>query len=394
MELILLLIYSFFVWLIFFKFKILPWNIVSQVIVFTLPVLGMIATILLLNLVAPSTNDVRAINYVIPIVPRVNGQVTEVPIEPNKPIKKGDVLFKLDPKPFELDVKAAEATLESLRIALVTAEASQRGLQNQVESATARKAAVKAQLDLANKRVQQYTSLAQSGAGRGADLDQALAEAARLESEWLAAEANEAQIRQKLSALTANGEIDEVATAKARIAKAEADLEAARYQLEGTTHLAPADGRVVNLALRAGVRAVQMPMAPVMSFIEDNDQWIVAMFHQNELLNVEPGNEAEIYLKSHPGRIIKCKVDSILWATAQGQMPISGNLPNTATAPAPEQRIAVRLLVEPRDRDLFLAAGARGAGAIFSEHGKILHVIRKVMLRVSTKTNWLVLKLH
>jgi len=394
MELILILIYAFFAWLIFFKFRLLPWNIVSQVIVFTLPVLAMIAQILILNLVAPSTSDVRAINYVIPIVPRVSGQVTEVPIQPNDPIRKGDVLFKLDPTPFELDVRAAEATLESLQVALVTAEASQRGLQDQLKSAAARKAAVQAQLDLANKRVDQYTALAQSGAGRGADLDQALADAARLESEFLAAEANESQIQQKLQALTANGEIDEVAAAKARIAKAQADLDAARFDLEGTVHLAPADGRVVNLALRPGVRAVPMPMAPVMSFIEDNDQWIVALFHQNELLNVEPGNEAEIYLKSHPGRIIKCKVESILWATAQGQMPISGNLPNTATAPAPEQRIAVRLLVQPRDRDLFLAPGARGSGAIFTEHGKILHVIRKVMLRTSTKMDWLVLKLH
>jgi multidrug resistance efflux pump len=394
MELILLLIYSFFVWLIFFKFKLLPWNIVSQVIVFTLPVLALIAIILTLNLVAPSTNDVRAINHVIPIVPRVSGQVTEVPIQPNQPVKKGDVLFRIDPTPFELDLKAAEATLESLKVGLITAEAGQRGLEDQLRNATAKKAAVTAQLELARKRADQFTQLAQAGASRGADLDQALSEVARLESEFLAAEASESQVRQKLSARDANGEIDEVAAAKARIAKAESDVQSARYDLEGTTHLAPADGRVVNLALRPGARAVQMPMSPVMSFVEDSDQWVVALFRQNELLNVQPGDEAEIYLRTHPGRIIKCTVDSILWATAQGQLPISGNLPNTAPAPTPEQRIAVRLLVQERDRDLFLAAGARGSGAIFTQHGAILHVIRKVMLRVSTKLDWLVLKLH
>jgi hypothetical protein len=87
-------------------------------------------------------------------------------------------------------------------------------------------------------------------------------------------------------------------------------------------------------------------------------------------------------------------VDSILWATAQGQMPISGNLPNTAPIPMPAQRIAVRLLVEPRDRDLFLAAGARGGGAIYTEKGKIIHVVRKVFVRVSTKIDWFVFKLH
>lgn len=330
----------------------------------------------------------------IPIVPRVTGQVIEVAIQPNEAIKKGDVLFRIDPLPFELNVKAAEANLTTLKIALITAEASQRGLEDQLRNATAKKSAVTAQLELARKRAAQFTELAQSGAGRGSDLDQALAEVARLESEFLAAEATESQVRQKLSARDASGEIDEVAAAKARIAKAESDLESARYDLAGTIHLAPADGRVVNLALRPGARAAQLPMAPVMSFVEDSDQWVVALFRQNELLNVKPGDEAEIYLRTHPGRIIKCTVDSILWATAQGQLPISGNLPNTASAPPPEQRIAVRLLVQERDRDLFLAAGARGSGAIFTQHGAVFHVIRKVMLRVSTKLDWLVIKLH
>ena len=93
MELILLGIYSFFVWLIFFKKKWLPWNITSQVIVVTIPVIMLAIIILFMNIVAPSSSDVRAMNYVIPIVPRVTGQVTDVPIEPNRPIKKGDVLL-------------------------------------------------------------------------------------------------------------------------------------------------------------------------------------------------------------------------------------------------------------------------------------------------------------
>jgi hypothetical protein len=75
-------------------------------------------------------------------------------------------------------------------------------------------------------------------------------------------------------------------------------------------------------------------------------------------------------------------------------MPISGNLPNTLPITAPEQRIAVRLLVDPRDRELFLAAGARGGGAIYTEHGKIFHIIRKVFVRVSTKFDWFIFKLH
>ena len=111
MELILLIIYSIIVWFIFFKKKWLPWNITSQVIVVTIPIICLATIILFMNIVAPSSGDVRAMNYVIPISPRVTGEVTEVPIEPNRPIKKGDVLFKVDPVPFEAAAKAAEATL-------------------------------------------------------------------------------------------------------------------------------------------------------------------------------------------------------------------------------------------------------------------------------------------
>jgi multidrug resistance efflux pump len=361
MELILLGIYSFFVWLIFFKKKWLPWNITSQVIVVTIPVILLAIIILFMNIVAPSASEVRAQNYVIPIVPRVTGQVTEVPIEPNRPIKKGDVLFKIDPVPFEAAVKAAESTL--------------RGLGDQLNNAAAKKAALSPRIDLAKKRVEQFTALASTGAGKRADLEQAQSDLGNLEGEFLAADATESQ-------------------ARAQIAKAEADLLSAKYDLDGTTHIAPANGRVANLALRPGVRSTQFATRPVMSFIEEDDPWVLAFFRQNELRYVEPGNEAEIFMEMYPGRIIKCKVDSILWATAQGQMPISGDLPNTAPIATPEQRIAVRLLVEGKDKNIFLAAGARGHGAIYTEHVKFLHIIRKVFVRVSAKLDWFVAKLH
>ena len=394
MEIILLIIYSAIVWFIFFKKKWLPWNITSQVIVVTIPIFALTVLVLFMNIVAPSSHDVRAMNYVVPIVPRVSGQVTEVPIEPNRPIKKGDVLFKMDPVPFDAAVKAAESTLTQNKVKLITAEATERRMQDQLKNATAKKEALTPRIDLAKKRVAQFTELATTGAGKRADLEQSQSDLGNLESEFLAADATESQVKQKLDAKTAEGEIDEVAQAKAMIAKSEADVVSAKYDLEGCVHLAPANGRVTNLALQPGVRATQFATMPVMSFIQEDDPWVLAYFYQNELRYVEPGNEAEIFLKTYPDRIIKCKVDSILWATAQGQMPISGNLPNTQPIAAPEQRIAVRLLVDEGDRELFLAAGARGHGAIYTEHGKMIHIIRKVFVRVSSKMDWFVFKLH
>src|SRR5206468_6835226 len=146
MELLLLGIYSFFVWLIFFKFKWLPWNFVSQVIAITLPIIGLTVLILLLNIVAPSSHDVRVVNYVVPINPPVRGLVTEVPIEPNRPIKKGDILFKVDPTPFEIAVKSFDAQLAQARAQLITAESSARNLEEQLKGATGQKAALESKL--------------------------------------------------------------------------------------------------------------------------------------------------------------------------------------------------------------------------------------------------------
>jgi multidrug resistance efflux pump len=394
MEIILLIIYSVFVWFIFFKKKWLPWNITSQVIVVTIPIFALTVIILFMNIVAPSSHDVRSMNYVIPIVPRITGTVTEVPIEPNRPIKKGDVLFKIDPVPFQQAYEAAEAKLNELKVGLITAEAYQRGLDDELKNAQASTQAIVARLDLSKKRVEQFTALASTGAGRRAEQEQSESDVANFASQITAARATESKIKQKIEARTAAGEIDEVAQAKAQIAKAEADLIAAKYDLEGTVHFAPANGRVANLAVRPGVRATQFATMPIMSFIEEDEPWIFAYFYQNELRYVEPGNEAEIFLKTYPGRIIKCKVDSIMWATAQGQLPINGNLPTTLPGETQIARIAVRLVVDEKDKQLFLAAGARGAGAIYTEKGKILHIIRKVFVRVSTKIDWFVPKLH
>ena len=393
MELLLLGIYSFIVWLIFFKYKLLPWNTVSQVIVITLPIIGIAALILLLNIVAPSSADVRVINYVVAVNARVNGLVTEVPVVPNRPVRKGDVLFKLDPTPYELEVNAVEAQLQQLDVALVTANANQRGLGEQLLNARGAKGAIASQLKLARVREGQLQELAATGAGSRFDYEQAQADVANLTAQLDAATASESQVREKLAAKTESGDQDEIADVKAQIARAEAQLKDARWRLEQTVYRAPTNGTVVSLALRPGAMAVPLPLTPAMSFVED-EQWVMAIFKQNEVRRVKPGQEAEIAMKMYPGRVIKCKVDSIMWATAQGQLPIGGASTSVGVAPIPPNSLAVRLLKDRGDTQLFLASGAQGTGAIYTDSGEPIHILRKVIIRVGTKIDWLILKLH
>ena len=393
MELLLLGIYAFFAWLVFFKFKWLPWNFVTQAITITIPIVGITVLILLLNIVAPSSADIRVVNYVVPINPPVRGLVTEVPIEPNRPIKKGDVLFKIDPVPYQIAVQNYEAQLAQLNVQLITAKATSSNYREQLKSATGQKVAVQSKLKLSQLRLQQFEELSQTGAGNKFDFEQAQSDVRDLEGQLASAVAAESQAREKLSAKAPDGEQDEIAKVRAQILAAKANLADAKWQLSQTTYYAPANGTVVALTLRPGAMAVPMPMAPAMNFIED-ENWILAIYQQNEVRKVKPGQEAEVAFKMYPGRIVKCKVDSIMWATAQGQLPIGGMNTAAGVAPIPPYALAVRLLPDGKDKDIFLAAGARGSGAVYSDSGHAIHILRKVIVRVGAKIDWLILKLH
>ncbi|MGH8681123.1 MAG: HlyD family secretion protein, partial [Burkholderiales bacterium] len=155
----------------------------------------------------------------------------------------------------------------------------------------------------------------------------------------------------------------------------------------------PCDCYVINLQLRPGAFVAGIPLNAVMTLVEAEGQ-VVALFNQNELHQVAPGNEAEFALKTLPGRIIKASVDSVIWAQGQGQLPASGTIPLSGFMATPPGRYAVKFDIADRDKALFLAAGAAGEAAIYTEHLAAVHIIRKVILRVGSYLNYLILKLH
>jgi multidrug resistance efflux pump len=407
MEALLLGIYGFFVWLIFIKFKWLPWNTKTQVTVAVIPIVGLTALILTLNVVAPSSADVRVFRFTIPIVSQVRGRVIEVPIEEgNVPVKKGDVLFRIDPTPYQLEVNTLQAQLASaagqereLEEQFKAAEAKIAEAKSAIVQAQARIAEVSARLKLARTRVEQYRELAGTGAGTKFELEQAEASVLELSGQLAAARSAEAQaraaehqaiagreqVRQKLGA-KANGEY-------AQVAQIRAQLERAQWDLDQTTTRSPCDCYVVNLQLRAGGFVAGLPFNPVMTLVETTGS-VVALYSQNELHQVAPGNEAEFTLDTIPGRVIKGKVNSIVWASGAGQLQATGTLPMTGVLAAPPQRFAVKFDIAEKDRALFMAPGAAGHAAIYTERAEAVHILRKVIIRVGALLNYLVLKLH
>jgi hypothetical protein len=83
-----------------------------------------------------------------------------------------------------------------------------------------------------------------------------------------------------------------------------------------------------------------------------------------------------------------------MWATAQGQLPIGTMNTGGGVAPVPPNSLAVRLLPDKDDVDLFMASGAQGMGAVYTDSGVPIQILRKIILRVGTKLDWLILKLH
>jgi multidrug resistance efflux pump len=255
-------------------------------------------------------------------------------------------------------------------------------LTSDLKAAQQKTSSLQSQLKLTNMRVAQYTELVKTGAGDKFDLERAQTDAADLLAQIAAAEASEQKVRERLLARAGDEQ--------AEVAETRAKLDQARWELEKTTVLAPGDGFAINVQIRPGTFAAAMPFRPVMTLVLKQQQ-LYALYTQNELRLVEPGNEAEYTLRSQPGQVLKARVRQVIWAQGQGQLAPSGELP-TATSMTAPGRFAVEL--EPEDSTVFLAAGARGDGAIYTDYGRMIHLVRKVIIRVGAKLDYLVLKLH
>src|SRR5882724_7486772 len=282
-------------------FKIVRFNLFWKLSPFIVMVVVLFGLLIPMNWGAPQGSAIVVRNAVA-IVPSVAGEVTDVPVVANVPLKTGDVLFKIDPVPYEAQVKAIEA-----------------------------------QLKLSDMRLSQMTTLYERDAGRAFDVQQRQSEVDQLKGQ----------------------------------------LEGAQWNLDKTVVKAPADGYVTNLALRKGARVANLPLSPVMAFIDTSDTLIGVEIAQIDARYVEPGQPTEVTFKFMPGQVYSGKVESILQAIAPGQAQTSG----TAVMPKEVQSapFVVRVKLDDEDFARRLPAGGTGTAAIFTEHVKISHIIRRVL---------------
>ena len=384
MEILLLSIYGAICWVIFKIFRI-PLN------KWTLPtaVLGglvmMFFILLLMNYNHPFTKEARIYFHTTPIVPVVRGPVIEVPVQPNKPLKKGDVLFRIDPRPYEY-------ALQQRRAALAEAEQSVKQLKAAAEGAQAKADEESASRDRAKQSFERYQSGNDGARAAGRPLPYAELQVENQRGLYLAAEASvaSAQATASQARLAFEANLDGVNTAVARL---QAEVQQARYDLDQTTFKAPTDGYVTQLFLRPGMMAVPLPLRPVMVFVHAEEQKLVAAFQQNALQRINVGDPAEIAFDAIPGQIFHGKVSLMIDVVSQGQLQPTGELLN------PESRVGSgRALTEIHITDdmsaFHLPGGAVAQVAIYSKHWHELALLRKILLRMKGWQNYIFLEGH
>ncbi|MCX6970773.1 MAG: HlyD family secretion protein [Verrucomicrobia bacterium] len=372
MELLLILIYAAFAIGIFKLFKI-PVNGFS-LLTAALGGAAMIGLLVLaMNYNHPFSSEGRFYFVTTPITPTVGGRVIEVPVVPNTPLKAGDVLFRIEPEKYQNAVKSKEAELAD-------ATQAEKQLKSAAETAKKNSDAAASSRDGAKDLYDRSKPLQEKGVISQSQFKQT-------EERYFAAQsqAQAAQAEAERAALDAAAAIQGVNTDVARI---QAELDSARFDLEQTVVRAPTDGVVVQLFLRPGMYAVPMPMRPVMVFMHKEQAMFAGAFLQNSSQRIIEGSEAEVILPAVPGRFFKAKVATTGAYIPQGQLLPSGTLVD------PEQikgtgRVIVSIQFEEDLSKYQIVPGSSGNVAIYTDHMKHLSILRKVLLRMKSWMNFI-----
>ncbi len=374
MDLLLILTYTAICVAIFkiFRIPLNKWSVPTAV----LGGVVLIGTlILLMNYNHPHTAMGSQMYVTTPLIPSVRGKVIEVPVIPNKLLKEGELLFRVDPTPYQTEVTRLEASLEQAKQAVL-------GLDAAYKAAEASRIKAEAERDRTQLEYERYRRGFEKGAFTRADVD-------NRRQYYLGAQASveaaEAEARRAKLALEA-----EYQGQNTQVAEIAAMLEKARFNLEETSMRAPSDGYVTQLTLRPGMMVVPMPLRPVMTFVHQEEHFFVGAFRQNSLLRLKPGFKAELIFRALPGKVFQAEVVEVLPAIGESQVQAQGQLYGSS-----QIRLNGRPLVKLKPLDdlsqYHLPLGTNVEIAIYSDSFEHVSIMRKVLIRMKSWQNYLYL---
>jgi multidrug resistance efflux pump len=288
------------------------------------------------------TDDAYVTSDVVSITPEVTGPIEAVHVADNEWVKRGALLFTIDPLPFRLAVEQARAEEARTEAQLPVDQAQLQVLRAQKESADAA-----ARLAAANLR--RDTPLGQSGWISAQALDQTRTTEAQSAAQQHAAEAALQKANETLS-------LDKVAVSSAHAARLLAE-----WRLSRTKIVAPVDGYVTHLAVRTG--DMVSPSQAAVAIVDGNAWRVVANYKEYYLRHLRPGGLAWIWLDSDPWHLYRARIQGLAHGISRqpGSEALVPYVSPTVNWIRLQRRIPVRfaLLDSPGGDQLFMGADAR-----------------------------------
>ena len=367
---IILCLYVVALWLVFSKYKLVRWGWLSGTVAVVVGGFILAIFLALFNYLTPS-GRVTVAGRVMEVTPNVTGQIIAIPVKANVSVKKGDVLFQIDPTPFQY-------TVAQLRASLAGAKQQADILKSNYDQATANVTGLTAQVAFNTQRNADIQKLAAEGANTTFQ-----AQDRQNQFETALAQLNVAKASQQSAKLAMDSEIGGVNTTVAQI---QAQLDNANWQLEQTTIRAPANGNVPVMTLTVGDRALQA--SAVMSFIVEDEITIVGMFSQNGFQTIKLGTPVAIVFDNDPGRIYHAKITNIPKGVGQGQIATSGTIARTNAIGGATVFPAAISIPDEMSRDS-LRLGMSGSATAFAGNAGVIGLLASILVWVSSYTVYL-----
>lgn len=251
-----------------------------------------------------STDDAYLKANMVLISPKVQGYVTQLLINDNQVVKKGDLLVAIESRDYQAKVLQAEATIEEALGYKKRLESMKASQQAQLGAAAADIKAAQARLEPFAKDVQRFTALTQRGSAPMQMLDSIKAQSRQAAAEVQGQEARLTVQQRQLA--TFDVQMTEV---EARLKNAQAQLALAKMDVEYTQVKAPIDGIIGNRGVQLG--QLVRPGLSLAQLVENKNIWIEANFKERQLNKMRVGQPVSIKIDAHPDMEFKGKVESI-----------------------------------------------------------------------------------
>jgi multidrug resistance efflux pump len=282
----------------------------------------------------------------------------------NQPVKKGTPLYEYDTRPNQYALDQLTAQLAASQEKISEVEASVEVAAASVEAAQASQAYALAQYE-SSKKTQELNPNAVAAL-------QVTVQEKKYESSGAAVEQAIAAQKEAEFALT---------SAKEAIKATEAQIGTAKLNLKQNVVKAPADGYIMNFQAVEGTMGTTTSARQQGSFMDMSETVVGAVLPQNLVENIAPGDTVEIAFKSLPGQIATGKVDEVLEYTGEGQLDMTGVVPN-AKSIGSKGFLVVRILLDDQELAKELPMGGAGTTAIYTKFGEPFHIISKIALRM------------